>query len=154
MAQNESVTSKLEEQYFDPSHEASFSGARNLIRLNKKKITPEQINRWLQKHDTYTLHKPIRKKFPRLHYNVFHIDQVWEMDLQDLRSLKNYNDGHCYILLVIDVFSKYLFLEALKTKTTSEVTTAFKKILERSTPRFPYSVQSDRGKEFVGKTFV
>ena len=33
----------LENQYFDPQNEAGFSGARNLIRINKKKI-PDKKN--------------------------------------------------------------------------------------------------------------
>lgn len=96
----------IEKQYFDPGHEAGFSGARNLIRLNRH-IPIRQINEWLQKHDTYTLHKPIRKKFPRLYYNVTGLDQLWEADLIVLTSLKNYNDNYAYLLVVIDVLSKY-----------------------------------------------
>lgn len=152
MAENEHITERLEKQYFDPSSEASFTGARNLIKLNKGKLSSDQIYKWLQKYDAYTLHKPVRRRFQRLAYNVSHIDQVWELDLQDLRSLRNYNDGMCYILIAIDVLSKFVWAEALKDKSTQAVTNAFKKILNNSENRFPYMVQTDRGKEFIGTT--
>lgn len=141
----------LEEQYFNPQHEASFSGARNLIRVNKKKISRENINKWLSQHDTYTLHKTIRRKFPRLYYDVDGIDQVWEADLIQLTSLKNYNDGVSYILVVINVLSKFVWVEPLRDKTSQAVTAGFKKILVKNKNRFPSMLQTDRGKEFVGK---
>jgi len=41
---------------------------------------------------TYTLHKPVRKRFPRNPYTVTNIDDIWEMELADLCSLSRYND--------------------------------------------------------------
>lgn len=143
----------LEKQYFDPEHEAGFTEAKNLISANKKKIAARRIKDWLTRHDTYTLHKPIRKKFPRLYYNVLGLDHVWEADLIVLSSLKNYNDNYSYLLVVIDVLSKYSFVEPLRDKTVKELTNAFKQILSRSKNRQPYMLQTDAGKEFVGKEF-
>jgi len=40
----------------------------------------------------YTLHKPVRKRFPPNPYTVPNIDDIWEMDLADLSSLSRYND--------------------------------------------------------------
>lgn len=141
----------LEKQYFDPEHEAGFVGAAKLVKLNKN-FTPKYVKDWLTKQDAYTLHKPIRKKFPRLYYNVSGLDQLWEIDLIILNSLKSYNDGFSYLLAVIDVLSKFAFVEPLRDKTTAEVTKAFKKILDNNKYRFPRTVQSDAGKEFVGST--
>ena len=140
----------LENQYFDPQNEAGFSGARNLIRINKKKIPDKKIKKWLTKQDAYTLHKTIRRKFPRLFYDVNARDQVWEGDLMQMTSFKNYNDGFSYILVLIDVLSKYAWTELLRGKTTQEVTKAFEKILENNKGCFPAMLQTDRGKEFVG----
>lgn len=146
------ISTRLEKQYFDPQQAPSYSGARNLIRENKNKISPDEIKNWLTKHDTYTLHKAIRRRFPRLYYNVDGIDQVWEADLIQLTSLKSYNDDISYILVVIDVLSKFVWVQPLVDKTTLEVTKAFQKILDTS-HRKPHTLQSDRGKEFVGKVF-
>ena len=145
-----------EKQYYDLSHEAGYAGARNLVRVNKKKGKPNEkarIYAWLSNQDAYTLHHPIKRKFPRLRYNVTNVDDVWECDLLQLTSIKDYNDGFCYILVVVDVLSKYAWIEPLRDKTARNVASAFEKILDRANPRVPVYLQSDRGKEFVGSAF-
>ena len=49
----------------------------------------------------------MKKRFPRNPYSVTNVMDVWECDLVDVQSLGKFNDGHRYILTVIDVFSKY-----------------------------------------------
>ena len=39
------------------------------------------------------------------------IDEQYEMDLADMSSLSKYNDGIKYLLVVIDIFSRYLWIE-------------------------------------------
>lgn len=142
----------LESQYFDPAHEAGFSGARNLIRVNEKKTSADAINEWLTRHDTYTLHKAIRRKYKTQFYNPRALDHLWEADLIQLSSLKDYNDGVSYLLAVIDVLSKFVWIRPLRDKTVNEVTRAFRDILDNSESRTPFMVQTDKGREFVGST--
>lgn len=70
-----------------------------------------------------------------------------------LTTIKDSNDGYCYLLIVIDVLSKYVWVEPLRDKTSSRVTGAFKNILERAKGRMPLYLQSDRGGEFTGSAF-
>lgn len=58
-----------------------------------------------------------------------------------------------FILVVIDVFSKYAWAEPLKTKTPAAVIKAFKKIFSR-TERRPLSLQTDKGREYNNKLFI
>lgn len=144
--------------YYNPEHFASYTGARNLINFVKNKkllknISKDEILNWLNTQDTYTLHKPARKYFKRRMYNVSGVDDVWEADLIDVRSLSTYNNGYTYLLSVIDVLSKFAWVEPLKDKTSVTVANAFKHILERSGSRAPRVLQTDRGKEFVGSPF-
>lgn len=111
-------TLNFEQSYYDVEQPTGYTGGTNLLKKFKNKVPQEDIKNWLQAQDTYTLHKPIRYKFPRLHYDVSNIDAVWEADLVDLRSLKTYNDNYSYILVVIDVLSKYVWAEPLKDKTS------------------------------------
>lgn len=142
---------ELKTFYYDPSHTAGYAGATNLLRTAKKHSIPHSdVVNWLQSQNAYTLHKPIRRRFPRRHYVVNNIDDLWEADLVDLRALKDKNDGFAYILVVIDVLSKYVWVELLQDKTCSAVTEAFKRLLDRSGGRVPVQLQTDRGKEFVG----
>ena len=98
------MTSKLD---YDPARPSAFSTLEKLqaaFGKNKK----NSVRAWLEKQDAYTLHRQVRKRFPRNPYSVTNVMDVWECDLVDVQSLGKYNDGHKYILTVIDVFSKYL----------------------------------------------
>lgn len=141
----------FERDYYNPRDTAGFAGARRLVYKHAKKQR-KNIYKWLKAQDPYTLHKPVHRKFPRIHYRVETIDQVWESDLIDLSSLKNNNDGYTFLLVVIDVLSKYAWIEPLKDKTCTNVTKALKNILARSNNRIPLVYQTDRGSEYIGHT--
>ncbi|XP_025155723.1 uncharacterized protein LOC112588809 [Harpegnathos saltator] len=139
--------------YYDPAYYAGYSTIKNLSRAAGPGSTREEIIRWLQAQDAYILHRPARYKFPRLHYNVTNIDDLWEADLIELANLRNYNEGYCYLLTIIDVLSKFVWVEPIRSKTSDSVTEAFRRVLSRSRGRVPVWLQSDKGKEFIGQTF-
>uniref|UniRef100_A0ABD2VTX8 Integrase catalytic domain-containing protein n=1 Tax=Trichogramma kaykai TaxID=54128 RepID=A0ABD2VTX8_9HYME len=152
------MEAKLKKQYFDPSHEAGFAGARALLKVNAKNRSLDEKSReqnlhWLNAQDSYTLHKPIKRKFPRLRYDVSNIDDLWECDLMQLTTIKEHNDGYCYLLIVVDVLSKYAWLEPLRDKTASTVLRGFKEILKKAGERSPVYLQSDKGSEFRADSF-
>ncbi len=66
-------------------------------------------------------------------------------------SLSKENNGYKYILTVIDVFSKYAWVEPLKTKSGENLVKAFEKILRKG--RKPEKLHSDKGTEFTNKLF-
>lgn len=136
--------------YYDPSNPLSYSGASPFIKHFKSKYHPNQLKDWLGSQDTYTLHKPARKRFPRNRYVVYRINELWQADLNDMRGLKEYNDGYGYLLTIIDVFSKKLYTKALRQKTAKEVIRAFTSIFEEFGVK-PKNIQSDKGTEFVAK---
>ena len=67
-------------QYYDTANPAGYAGARRLIENNKNRAKKEDIEKWLSDQDTYTLHKPIKRLFPCLHYNVYNTDDLWECE--------------------------------------------------------------------------
>ena len=93
----------LDKIYYDPKHTAAFSSVAKLV--SAAKSNKKNVEEWLSGQDTYTLHKPVRKRFPRNPYTVTNIDDVWENDLADLGSLSKYNDKYKYLLNVIDIFA-------------------------------------------------
>ena len=58
-----------------------FSSVAKLV--SAAKSNKKNVEEWLSGQDTYTLHKPVRKRFPRNPY----IDDVWEIDLADFGFL-------------------------------------------------------------------
>src|SRR6266576_1285659 len=98
------------------------------------------------------LHRREVTKFKKRKIITRGIDDLWAADLLIMKQYSRQNKGYKYILNVIDTFSKYMFLEPLKTKTGKEVADAFKKIIKRS-KRKPKLLHVDKGKEFVNKDF-
>ena len=62
------------------------------------------------------LHKPVRRKFKRRRVLVNGIDKIWAADLADMRAFSKFNQGFNFLLLVIDIFSKYGWIIPLKIK--------------------------------------
>ena len=136
----------LRRLYTDPAAASAFSSLHKLQQavrhapaIKKKKETPTQIKEWLETQDAFTLHRPLRKRFPRNPYTVNNIDDVWELDILDLSSLKKFNNNYRYLLQVIDVFSKYLHSVPLRTKTGKEVAAAFESIFKDQKYTNPYA---------------
>lgn len=136
--------------YYDVSHPAGFSSISRLTEAMRGKLKRKDVTKWLQSQETYTLHKPSQKHFPRNKYILSNYNELWQADLSDMRTYSKYNDGYKYILCVIDVFSKYAFARAMKNKKPDTIKTCFDSIFAeaKATPRH---IQSDKGTEFVSK---
>jgi transposase InsO family protein len=79
------------------------------------------------------------------------IDQQWQMDLADMQSTQTFNDGYRYLLVCIDVFSKYAWVVPLKNKTGPTLVEALKVIL--TSGRKPEKIMTDQGTEFLNTHF-
>jgi len=55
--------------YYDPKHTAGFSSAAKLVSVAKS--NKKNVEEWLSGQDTYTLHKPVRKRFLRPTLTMF-----------------------------------------------------------------------------------
>jgi transposase InsO family protein len=143
----------LKNIYYDPKNPLAFSTPDKLYKAVNRKIPKKKIIDWLQQQRAYTLHKPKRIHFLRNFYDVDNIDDLWETDLMEFQTLADYNDGYKYVLVVIDVFSKYAWTVCLKNKKAAEIVSAFKVIFD-STTRRPFRIQSDKGGEYNNKRFI
>jgi hypothetical protein len=147
----------LQTIYNTPGKAGAFSSARNLQRVLREdynlRISEEAIQNWLEGELAYTIHKPRRKVFPRNPIIATHIDNNWQADLAVMKKYKKFNKGFSYILVVIDVLSRFIWVEPLKSKDGPETTKAFENILKRASPRKPDKLQTDDGREFFNKPF-
>lgn len=97
------------------------------------------------------LHSRARKNFLRRRVIMKGIDDLWQADLVEMGNYSTSNSGYKYMLTVIDTFSKYAWAESIKSKTATEVSKAFHRILSEG--RIPKNLQTDDGKEFFNKEF-
>ena len=81
------------------------------------------------------------------------MDEQWVADLVEMQALKKWHRGVRYLLTVVDVLSKYAWVEPLKDKTGKAVAAAFERILNRAKGRQPLRLQTDAGKEFYNHVF-
>lgn len=133
---------------------SSFGSVQTLYKAAKDKkldITLSDVKKWLSSRDSYTLHRQVKRKFTRNRILVYGIDEQWEIDLADLSSLKENNEGYTFLLTCIDTLSKFAWVEPLRNKTASSIVKAFKNILSKG--RKPGRVRSDKGSEFVNNEF-
>ena len=135
------MSQKQSTAYVDPSEPGSLGGVNAFAKAHK--IPQAQAQQQLEQLLSYTLHKPRRRRFPTLPTKVFSINQQFVMDLVDFQKLAKYNKGYKYLLTVIDVFSKYAWVEPLKSKSATALVEALERLWTRLAPR-----RTDSGGEF------
>lgn len=89
-----------------------------------------QAREHLQKHLAHTLHRPARRRFRTSPVFVFNRDQQWVADLVEMQPFWHENRGVRFLLTVVDVLSKYAWVQPLKHKTGPEMRQAFETILQ------------------------
>ncbi len=146
----------IKRTYLNPDSVA-YLGSQALVYRESKKLSPKsvtyaKIKSELAKQRVYGLHKQIRRKFSRNKTFAAGLDTDWQLDLADLSSIADQNDGYRYLLVCVDVFSRYAFVEPIRSKQPNEMIRAFQTILTNS-HRSPWAIFSDRGGEFLSSQF-
>ena len=97
--------------------------------------------------------KPPKKYYPTNKTDVYHIDDIWSLDILDLKDYGPENNrGYRYVLVTIDNFNKYGWTLPLKNKNALTIQDSFENIIIIS-KRKPNLIESDRGKEFYNNIF-
>jgi len=119
---------RLEKIYFNSQHPASLGEIEKLTKTTK--LLPQEVKNWLSHQWAYTLHKPSKQKFSRRRYVTRGINEQWQADLVEMQHYSRINNGHRYILCVIDIFSRFAYARPLKSKTGPDVSEAMASILD------------------------
>jgi len=127
-----------------------LSGLWGKKRLQNKNPNREQeIKDLFEENEGFINAIPALKRFQRRVILAKKINLIWQADLADVTKYADENDGTKFILVCIDVLSRYARVEPLKNKTNPEVKSAFEKIFKKAKPS---RIQTDEGKEFLGNT--
>ena len=76
------------------------------------------------------------------------IDKISAADLIDMQAFSKDNNGIKYLLTVIDILSKFVWIIPLKRQTGQDVANAFSRILKEQRPS---KMLVDKGREFYNK---
>ena len=141
----------LSKIYFDERSPYGFSSQKKLYQKAKQEnpsITWKDVKHWWKTQKVPSRFAQKRRKFERAVFVTGGANQTYGMDLADLASLKRWNQGYKFILVVQDLFSRRLVaLIAQKTKTSKETAKNLRLIFEQQTPR---KIFTDQGGEFQG----
>lgn len=146
-------TDYLRELYYTPGKPGAYAGPEKLYQAVKQegkyKIGRQRIRQFLNNEDSYSLYKPIRKTFPRSKVIVNTIDSMWDGDLADVSNIASHNDGYKFLLVLIDIFSRYLFIVPLKNKHHQNIVDGLKLVFQKR--RKPNTLRTDKGSEFKNR---
>ena len=91
--------------------------------------------------------KGMKKNYLTNKTDVYHFDDIWSLDIFDLKhNGPENNRRYRYVLVVIDIFSKHGWTTPLKNKKAITITNSFKNILINSKTN-PGLIESDGGME-------
>jgi transposase InsO family protein len=143
----------LKDLYLDPKFPAAFAGKKlfsEVVRKRDRNIKVADVDKELRKIDAYTLHKPTKREpvYRRIYSRG--IGHILQLDLVDMTKFANVNDGHTFLITIIDVFSKKAWAYPLKSKTAVAITKVMKPFFERNKCKL---VEFDQGGEFVNNLF-
>ena len=111
----------------------------------------KEIRKWAKSNLSYSLHKSSRRIFERNKLCASEIYSLWDTNLAFVQDVAKENDGVNYLLVLIDVFSKYVWVRPMKNKTVHGLLEAFDSVFSEG--RKPEKLRTDRGTEFLNESF-
>ena len=70
--------------------------------------------------DREQLFFPVNKKYKRLKVDVKYCNEQWQIDLMDMTFMERYNSRVMYLLVVIDVYSRFVWVKKLRNKNSKK----------------------------------
>ena len=97
--------------------------------------------------------KPPKENYATNKTDVNYIDDIWSLDILDLKDYGPENNrGYRYVLVIIDNFSKFGWTVASKNINALSINDSFESII-KSSKRKPNLIESDRDKGFYSNIF-
>ncbi|KAK3924804.1 Putative uncharacterized transposon-derived protein, partial [Frankliniella fusca] len=149
LSQEDGQNGNLDRIYYDTRHPAGFSTPARLKKASN--LSQDTVNDYLDGQRAYTLHKNVRKNFPRNKTYADTIDACWQCDLMDCSSIADHNQSQRFIFVVIDVFSKYAWTVPIPDKKAATIVYALQTLFDMTTRRCAVLL-SDKGREINNTT--
>jgi len=149
--EEETVEEFLESVYYDPLNPGAYTGLTKLWNQvkedNPHNLSRKDVESWLKKQDTYKRHRPAKQNFPRQKILMSYMDQQWDADIMDMSKFAKFNQGYKYLAIFIDIFSRYVWVERMKTKKPKEMINVMKIVFSEG--RKPDYLRTDKGSEYT-----
>ena len=127
---------------------AAYGSIQNLSKASG--LSKKEVEKFLQTKTSYTKFGPPISSFRRLQAFSKYINEIWCMELAFVDKLASQNNGVKYLLvaLFLDIFSRFVRVQTMKTKYAKDTLQAFRKMISRKNT--PEKLWVDKGTEYGG----
>lgn len=135
--------------FYGVGQPASFSSIDKLYfqaKADGRNYTKPDIVSWLEEQELYGLFKPAPEKTERPEVIVPYYGYQFEADTMWMKKWAKMNKGYGFILLIIDVFSRYVWCFPMKTVKASDSFPILKRFFEDHNCSI---LRTDNGVEFL-----
>ena len=108
---------------------AAHGSIQNLSKASG--LSKKKVEKFLQTKTSYTKFVPTVRCFRRLQAFSKYINEIWCMDLVFADKLACQNNGVKYLLVAVDIFSRFVRVQLMKTKYAKDTLQAFRKMISR-----------------------
>lgn len=136
------------ENYLNPAHPTAYSGIGNVKRFYGNLYSRKDIEATLAHADGYTLHREYKSPAVRNAYFVYSPREQAQLDLIDMQQLAKHNDGVRFLSVLIDAYTRKLWIKTLKDKTQESSLAAIKEFVEEIKPKIR-TMLFDKGTEYT-----
>lgn len=146
---------EVQKNYVTPGHPTAFSGVTKLRHHYQGRYSEKKLKEMLTGLDAYTVKREAKSMSSYNPYYVWHARKLLQIDLIDFtldKVLVRENDNFKYLFCAIDSFTRFLWVQPMKSKKEQDCVTAYKQIVsEMGKPS--QRVLCDRGSEFTSRGF-
>ena len=103
---------------------AAYGSIQNLSKVSG--LSKKKVEKFLHTKISYTKFGPPVRRFRRL---LKHNNEIWCMDLAFIDKLAGQNNGVKYLLVAVDIFSRFVRVQKMKAKYAKDTLPAFSKTL-------------------------
>ena len=143
---NKNIENLLLTIYTDPANPGSFSSIKKLHEAAKKydkNISISDIKLFLKNQLSYTLHFPTKKRFLTQKIISAKPKIIIGLDLIDMQKFSSFNNNIKYLMIFIDIFSKYITVLPLKNKTKHSIIDGLKTFFQMKDNHLYSRIYSD-----------
>jgi len=136
------------ENYHTPGHPTAFAGVSKIIEYYDGRVSRDFVIKTLESSNVYTRHREYKQPKYYNPYYVYKQREQIQADLIDIQDLARHNDGVRYLLLMIDLFSRKVWVVPLRNKTATVTRDGIKSWLDSLGNRKCQIFATDNGLEF------
>ena len=139
----------LKMNYTNLSHPIAFAGINAVERWYGKTLPRKIIRDELATYESYTMHREYHdgKRNP---YFIYAPRQRMEIDLLDIAKYKEENDGITFLVMLIDCWTRNLWVRPIQNKSADAVLAAVHSMFNEI-GEYPRHLGGDSGLEFTNK---